>query len=75
MLSRAQTDSYMKGSLLLLYMIYAPIIWENIPYSGKVLHGTKFRAIHGWVGYRENKNRKILNVCTMCGLNTEKAQK
>ena len=29
-----------------------------IPYSGKFSHGAKFRVFRGWVGRRENKNRK-----------------
>ena len=33
----------------------------KIPYSGKFLHGAKFRAFHGYVGCRENKNHESLN--------------
>ena len=57
-----------------MYM-YVHVHVHQLPYSGKFLHGAKFRTFRGWVGYRENKNRKSLNVRTTCGLNTEMARK
>ena len=35
--------------------------YVDVPYSGKFLHGAKFRVFHGWSYNSENKNRECLN--------------